>query len=98
MSKHQLSAAIDKTLDDEVLVREEVMDEGEVDRRRTLEIICEESKQQMTEMNESSSRGLNSKLRNVGDDSQKHQLIASMLKDSILDFDISRNEVVPMRT
>jgi len=34
----------------------------------------------------------------AGDESSKHNLIASMLANSMIDLDVSRNDVVPQRT
>lgn len=81
---------------------EELIDE--VENRMTLEVIREESKgaggnNMITDAHENSQRALHKHQPSfdMNEDSQKHML-ASMLKDSMLDFDNSRNDVVPQRT
>ena len=51
-------------------------------------------------MNDNSQRNLHqpSPSFDLRNDESNKQLIASMLKDSMLDFDNSRNDVVPQRT
>lgn len=92
----------EKTINDEEVHQEELIDE--IENRMTLEVIREESKgaggnNMITDAHENSQRALHKHQPSfdMNEDSQKHML-ASMLKDSMLDFDNSRNDVVPQRT
>jgi|Transcript_27784 hypothetical protein len=107
LSKH-LAPIHEKTINAEEAVSEELIDD--IEQRQTLEIArspSEECKErQNTDLNcVNSQRALNmhrspnyEQMQEEQDESSKQNLIASMLKESIMDLDHSRNDVVPQRT